>query len=162
MSKFVTLKNYFVPTLFCRDATPLSVLRRPLSPKKLFSEPEQLLFCCKRGVAKEGRSIFSRFSHSSVAIPPTIYRAPKPGFPKTAAETAAEIAGEIRGAGGSAGGTAVETGGGTAVSLLLRARAVPPAVSAKVPPALPPHPKFPRQFPQQSPSSFGESGLGAL
>ena len=39
-------------------------------------------------------------------------------------------------------GTATETAGGTAVSLLLRATAVPPAVSAAVPPALPPAPRI--------------------
>ena len=90
------------------------------------------------------------FSLSGFAIRPAIYRAPKPGFPKTAAETAAETAGETRGAGGSAGGTAAETAGKSAVSLLLRARAVPPAFSA-VPPAR-----------SSLRSSFGESGLGGL
>ena len=49
-----------------------------------------------------------------VAIPPTIYRAPEPEFPKIAVETAGETGGETRSAGGSAGGTAE-----TAASLLL-------------------------------------------
>ena len=88
-----------------------------------------------------------------IASPPAIYRAPKLGFPKTAAETAAETAGETRGAGGSAGGTAAETAG-----KMLRSSeqgALFLAVSAAVPPALPPAPEFPRQFPQQSPRQFG-------
>ena len=52
-----------------------------------------------------------------LAIPLTIYRAPKPRFPRIAAEIAAETAGETRGAEGSAGGTAAETAGKSAVSL---------------------------------------------
>ena len=54
---------------------------------------------------------------------PTIYRAPKPGFPKTAAETAAETAGETRGA----WGTAAETAGGNALALRSRETALFPA-----------------------------------
>ena len=76
--------------------------------------------------------------------------APKPGFPKTAAETA----GETRGAGGSAGGTAAET----ASALRSRETALSPAVSAAVPPALPP--SFPGSFRSSLRSSFGEFRLG--
>ena len=69
----------------------------------------------------------------------TICRAPKPGFPRTAAETAAETAGETRGAGGNAGGTAVETAGST----------TPPST-----------PSFPGSFRSSLSRSPGESGLG--
>ena len=90
---------------------------------------------------------------------PTIYRAHKPGFPKTAAETAAETAGETRGAGGSAGGTAAETAGESAVSMLRRAL----TVSAAVPPALPPAPRVsPAVSAAVSAALLGNPGLGAL
>ena len=98
-----------------------------------------------------------------VAIPPTIYRAPKHGFPQTAAETAAETAGENRGAGGSAGGAAAETARKSAVSLLLRAGGVPAAVSTAVPPALPPTPRVSLAVSAAiSATVWGNPGLGAL
>ena len=64
-----------------------------------------------------------------VAISPTIYNAPKPGFPQTGAETAAETAGETQGA-------------GEVLRELLR----------RLPGGLP-------QFPWQSPQQFWEAGL---
>ena len=98
---------------------------------------------------------FSNQNQATFAIPPAIYRAPKPGFPKTAAETAVETAGETRGA----GGTAAETAGKSAVPVLLRATALFPAVSAAVPPA-------PRVFlavsTAVSAAVLGNPGVGAL
>ena len=92
---------------------------------------------------------------TNVAIPPTIYRAPMPGFPKTAAETA----GETRGAGRSAGGTAAETVGGSALALQTGDTALFPAVSPGTPPSTP---SFPGSFRSNLRSRFGESRLGAL
>ena len=86
-----------------------------------------------------------------LAIPPAIYKAPKPGFPKTAAETA----GETR----DAGGTAAETAGKSAVALRSTETVLFPAVSAAVPPA-------PRVSPAVSAAVsaavLGNPGLGAL
>ena len=91
---------------------------------------------------------------SRVAILPTIYKAPKPGFPETAAETAAETAGGTWGAGGSAGGTAAETAGGTAFNCYEEQR-------NGTFPAVPPAPRvFAAVSTAVSANSFGESGLG--
>ena len=91
-----------------------------------------------------------------LAIPPTIYRAPKPEFPKTAAETAGETAGETRVLGGVLG-KLLRRLPKSAVSLLVKGRGSLRSSSPSTPPSTRVSPAV---SPAVSAAVLGNSGLG--
>ena len=116
--------------------------------------PPPLCFSLKQSLA---------LPQKRIAIPPAIYRAPKPEFPKTAVETAGETAEETAGVLGGVPGELLRRLPKSAVSLFLKGRGSLRSSS----PALPPAPQVAPAVssavsPAVSAAILGNSGLGAM